>query len=105
MVHSLGRYETERAISDAERKAKDERLAFAVTLLCKASGLYEFIGKECIAEWDKERARVAALGMSCPRPPDISREVVIGLSKCVQSPPSRRPSLSPLPPLARDPDT
>ncbi|KAI0709557.1 hypothetical protein C8T65DRAFT_649107 [Cerioporus squamosus] len=81
VVHSLGRYETERAISDTERKAKDERLAFAVTLLCKAAGLYEHIGKECLAEWDKERERVLSLGMSCPRPLDLSREVVIGLSK------------------------
>ena len=83
VVHSLGRYETERAISDSERKAKDERLAFAVTLLCKAAGLYEYIGKECLAEWDKERERVLSLGMSCPRPPALSREVVIGLSKYV----------------------
>ncbi|KAI0775815.1 hypothetical protein BD413DRAFT_531776 [Trametes elegans] len=81
VVHSLGRYETERAISDAERKAKDERLAFAVTLLCKSAGLYEYIGKECLAEWEQERDRVVSLGMSCPRPPDLSREVVIGLSK------------------------
>ncbi|KAI0373938.1 hypothetical protein BV20DRAFT_936502 [Pilatotrama ljubarskyi] len=81
VVHALGRYETERAISDAERKAKDEKLAFAVTLLCKAAGLYEYIGKECLAEWERERDRVISLGMSCPKPPDLSREVVIGLSK------------------------
>ncbi|KAI0675398.1 hypothetical protein C8Q78DRAFT_1012205 [Trametes maxima] len=81
VVHSLGRYETERAISDAERKDKDERLAFAVTLLCRSSGLYEYIGKECLAEWERERQRVVSLGMTCPRPPDLSREVVIGLSK------------------------
>lgn len=81
VVHALGRYETERAISDADRKAKDEKLAFAVTLLCKAAGIYEYIGKESLAEWEKERARVMSLGMTCPRPPDLSREVVIGLSK------------------------
>ncbi|KAI0633225.1 BRO1 domain-containing protein [Trametes polyzona] len=81
VVHALGRYETERAISDTERKAKDEKLAFAVTLLCKAAGLYEHIGKECLAEWERERARVVSLGMTCPRPPDLSREVIIGLSK------------------------
>ncbi|KAH9892666.1 hypothetical protein C8Q73DRAFT_649444 [Cubamyces lactineus] len=81
VVHSLGRYETERGISDAERKAKDERLTFAVTLLCKAAGLYEHVGKQCLAEWEKERDRVVSLGISCPRPPDLSREVVIGLSK------------------------
>ncbi|KAI0823612.1 hypothetical protein BC628DRAFT_1324282 [Trametes gibbosa] len=81
IVHSLGRYETDRAISDTERKAKDEKLAFAVTLLCKAAGLYEYIGKGCLAEWERERARVISLGMTCLRPPDLSREVVIGLSK------------------------
>ncbi|KAI0663425.1 BRO1 domain-containing protein [Cubamyces menziesii] len=81
VVHSLGRYETERGISDTERKAKDERLTFAVTLLCKAAGIYEHIGKQCLAEWEKEHDRVVSLGISCPRPPDLSREVVIGLSK------------------------
>ncbi|KAI8994011.1 BRO1 domain-containing protein [Trametes punicea] len=81
VVHSLGLYETERGISDAERKSKDERLTFAVTLLCKAAGIYEHVGKERLAEWENERDRVVSLGMSCPRPPDLSREVVIGLSK------------------------
>ncbi|KAI0335129.1 hypothetical protein GY45DRAFT_1241659 [Cubamyces sp. BRFM 1775] len=81
VVHSLGRYETERGISDTERKAKDERLTFAVTLLCKAAGIYEHIGKQCLADWEKERDRVVSLGISYPRPPDLSREVVIGLSK------------------------
>ncbi|KAI9067272.1 hypothetical protein FKP32DRAFT_1563968 [Trametes sanguinea] len=81
VVHSLGHYETERGVSDADRKAKDERLTFAVTLLCKAAGIYEHVGKECLAEWERERDRVVSIGMSCPRPPDLSREVVVGLSK------------------------
>ncbi|TFY69897.1 hypothetical protein EVJ58_g133 [Rhodofomes roseus] len=81
VVHSLGAYERERAISDAERKAKDEKLQFAVTLLCKASGVFEYIAKDCIQEWERERDRVAAAGMTCLRPPDLTREVVIGLSK------------------------
>ncbi|KAI0075765.1 hypothetical protein K474DRAFT_1663868 [Panus rudis PR-1116 ss-1] len=81
VVVSLGSYEYERAISDAERKAKDERLGFAVTLLCKAAGVYEFIAKEVMSQWDAARERALASGMSCPRPPDLSREVLIGLSK------------------------
>ncbi|PCH36083.1 hypothetical protein WOLCODRAFT_140215 [Wolfiporia cocos MD-104 SS10] len=81
IVQSLGLYERDRAISDADRKAKDERLGFAVTLLCRAAGVFEFIGKDCLAEWERERERVVAAGMTCPRPPDLSREVVIGLSK------------------------
>ncbi|KAF9816763.1 hypothetical protein IEO21_03925 [Rhodonia placenta] len=81
VIHSLGAYERDRAISDAERKAKDERLGFAVTLLCKAAGLFEYIGKDCIHEWELERDRAVAAGLTCPRPPDLSREVVIALSK------------------------
>ncbi|KAH9935779.1 BRO1 domain-containing protein [Fomitopsis serialis] len=81
VVHSLGAYERERAISDAERRAKDEKLQFAVTLLCKASGVFEYIAKDCIQEWERERERVVAAGLTCPRPPDLTREVVVGLSK------------------------
>jgi len=80
-VHSLGIYERERAISDAERRAKDEKLQFAVTLLCKAAGIFEYIAKDCIQEWELERERVVAAGLTCPRPPDLTREVVVGLSK------------------------
>ncbi|KAH9948929.1 hypothetical protein B0H21DRAFT_777518 [Amylocystis lapponica] len=60
VVHSLGEYERDRAISDTDRKAKDERLGFAVTLLCKAAGVFEFTAKECLAEWDRD-ARAMAL--------------------------------------------
>ncbi|KZT10801.1 uncharacterized protein LAESUDRAFT_721186 [Laetiporus sulphureus 93-53] len=81
VVHSLGEYEKDRAISDAERKVKDERLGFAVTLLCKAAGVFEYIAKDCLAEWERERERVLAAGLNCPRPPDLSREVIVGLSK------------------------
>ncbi|GBE80611.1 hypothetical protein BKA93DRAFT_819443 [Sparassis latifolia] len=81
VVHSLGAYEQDRAMSDTERKVKDERLGFAVTLLCKASGIFEYAGKECLGEWERERDRVLAAGLPCPHPPDLSREVVIGLSK------------------------
>ena len=78
---SLGTYETERGLSDAERRAKDDRLGFAVTLLCKAAGVFEFVAKEVMVQWDAARERAIAAGMSCPHPPDLSREVLIGLSK------------------------
>lgn len=83
MVVTLGLYEFERGISDSERKAKDERLGFAVTLLCKAAGVYEYIAKNVVSEWEAARDRAIAAGMSCPYPPDLSREVLIGLSKYV----------------------
>jgi hypothetical protein len=74
-------YETERGISDTERKTKDERLGFAVTLLCKVAGVYEYIAKNVVADWEAAREKAIAAGMSCPYPPDLSREVLIGLSK------------------------
>lgn len=83
VVLSLGTYETERGISDADRKAKDERLGFAVTLLCKAAGIFEHIAKEVMGDWDAARESAIAAGIPCPHPPDLSREVLIGLSKCV----------------------
>ncbi|OCH93749.1 hypothetical protein OBBRIDRAFT_724111 [Obba rivulosa] len=81
VVYSLGSYEKKRAITDAERRVKDERLGFSVTMLCRSAGIFEYIGKDCLAQWERERERISASGLSCPRPPDLSREVVIGLSK------------------------
>ncbi|KAF7797629.1 hypothetical protein EIP86_008829 [Pleurotus ostreatoroseus] len=81
VVVSLGTYETERGLSDADRRAKDDRLGFAVTLLCKTAGVFEYIAKEVLSGWVAARERALAAGLSCPHPPDLSREVLIGLSK------------------------
>ena len=81
VVASLGTYETERAISDADRKAKDERLQFAVTLLYKTAGVFDYIATDLLSEWDVARDRILANGMTCPRPPDLTREVLKGISK------------------------
>jgi hypothetical protein len=80
VVASLGAYERERGISDIERKAKDEKLNFSVTLLCRASGLFSHISEQVLLDWDKHRAAnytVADIG----RPPDLSREVNAALAK------------------------
>lgn len=79
----MGMYEFERGLSDTERKAKDERLGFAVTLLCKVAGVYEYIAKHVVSDWEAAREHAIASGMNCPYPPDLSREVLIGLSKYV----------------------
>ena len=82
VVDSLGSYEIQRAILDAERKTKDERLGFAVTLLCRAAGVFEWIAKEGITRWESERERLARHGGGwISRPPDFSKEVVVALSK------------------------
>ena len=74
-VASLGSYEHERAISDIERKAKDEKLNFAVALLCRASGIYTHISEKVLVDWDE--AGEGASG----RPPDLSKEVNAALAK------------------------
>ncbi|KAF7970386.1 hypothetical protein HWV62_24249 [Athelia sp. TMB] len=78
-VASLGSYERERGISDIERKAKDEKLNFAVTLLCKASGIFSHVSEDILVSWDKSIA--LATSPDVARPPDLSREVNAALAK------------------------
>lgn len=80
VVTSLGVYEWERGISDVERKAKDEKLNFAVTLLCRASGLFSHISEQVLLDWDRQRAAEPATA-DVSRPPDLSREVNSALAK------------------------
>lgn len=79
VVKSLGAYETERGISDADRKAKDEKLNFAVTLLCRASGIFTHIGEKVLVEWDKYNTAWSITSAS--KPPDLTRELSNALSK------------------------
>jgi hypothetical protein len=81
-VVALGSYERERGISDAERKAKDEKLGFAVAQFCKASGLFGHISTVVLpdAELTPSWADVRT------RPPELSKEVASALSKCALSP-------------------
>jgi hypothetical protein len=80
VVTSLSDYERDRSISDIERKAKDEKLNFAVTLLCRASGVFSYISDTVLSEWrngvehDGERT---ALNL----PLDLSPEVNTALAK------------------------
>jgi hypothetical protein len=82
-VVALGEYERERGVSDVERKAKDEKLGFAVTLLCKASGIFEHVSTTVLSSaeqtpgWQPGRAR----------PPELSKEVASALSKYVSAHP------------------
>ena len=74
-VASLGSYEYERATSDSERKAKDEKLNFSVTLLCRASGVYTYISDTVLVDWQKYR------GPDKVVPPDLTTEVTTALAK------------------------
>ena len=94
-VASLGAYERERATTDADRRAKDDRLHFAVTLLCRASGVYSYIAETVLPEWNNNNNNnnesessssggvVGTVTTGGSRPPDLSSEVNAGLSRHV----------------------
>lgn len=73
-VNALGYYEHDSAISAIERHAKDEKLNFAVSLLCRASGVFAYLSESALADWNNA-------GASGPRPPDLTTEVCAALSK------------------------
>ncbi|THH09549.1 hypothetical protein EW146_g8655 [Bondarzewia mesenterica] len=76
-VISLGTYERERGISDIERKAKDEKLGFAVNFLSRASGVFAYVGDVVLVEAEKQERWMSRL----ERPPELSKEVCSALSK------------------------
>ncbi|KAG6866389.1 hypothetical protein C0991_004673 [Blastosporella zonata] len=79
-VISLGRYEYDRAISESDRKAKDDQLNVAVDFLCRASGIYTYVADTVIPEWENQVKR-GPTGFE--QPPELSREVVNALAKYV----------------------
>ncbi|KAG6810679.1 hypothetical protein H0H92_010766 [Tricholoma furcatifolium] len=76
-VISLGRYEYDRAISETDRKAKDEQLNIAVEFLCRASGVYTFVADTVIPEWENQMKGEP----SFEQPPELRREVNTALAK------------------------
>jgi hypothetical protein len=74
IVKSLGDYEKQRYLSEADRKASDERLNLAVTFLCRASGVFGYLGDTVLPELHREST-------SLSRVPDVSKEVVVALAK------------------------
>ncbi|KAF7365403.1 BRO1 domain-containing protein [Mycena venus] len=75
-VASLGTYEHDRAISDADRKAKDNQLTVAADLLCRASGIFSYISETVLVDWES-----ASPSTTFTKPPDLSIEVNNALAK------------------------
>ncbi|KAJ7075870.1 hypothetical protein B0H15DRAFT_865595 [Mycena belliarum] len=75
-VVGLGAYELDRAISDAERKAKETQLTVAADLLCRASGMFSYISETVLVDWES-----ATPAPAFAKPPDVSREVNNALAK------------------------
>jgi hypothetical protein len=79
-ISSLGTYEHDRAISDADRKAKDSQLTVAADLLCRTSGIFSYISETVLGDWESTSS-VATSAFT--KPPDLSREVNSALAKWV----------------------
>ncbi|KAJ6509007.1 BRO1 domain-containing protein [Mycena sanguinolenta] len=77
-VSSLGTYEHDRAISDADRKAKDNQLNVAADLLCKASGIFSYISETVLVDWESASVTTST---AFNKPPDLSTEVNNALAK------------------------
>ena len=72
---SLGAYEFERAISEKERKEKDDKLNFGVTLLCRASGVFSVLSEKVLDDLNQDWSGGAV------KPPDLCKEVNAALAK------------------------
>ncbi|KAN0062755.1 hypothetical protein ACQY0O_004950 [Thecaphora frezii] len=72
---ALGDYERDRRLSDAERKAKDDKLRWAADTLCRACGVFEHLSQVLIPQWEARVGRIDG------RPPDLTREVTSALAK------------------------
>lgn len=81
-VLSLGTYEHDRAISEADRRIKDEKLNVAVSFLCTASGVFDFVGEKVVPEWE---ANTGGGTQGLSRPPELSQEVNRALAKSAYS--------------------
>lgn len=84
-VASLGAYEIERAITDAERKQKDDSLNSAVKQFLKASGIFLHVAEKVIPRWEESLVENAEdqerTSASNVRPIDLNRELVSALSR------------------------
>ncbi|KAG8839639.1 hypothetical protein FRB91_011619 [Serendipita sp. 411] len=82
-VTSLGQYERERAITDAQRKVKDEKLNFSVQLFLKAAGVFSHVAESVIPQWERalEESNVKADPLMGLRPVEFNRELVLALSR------------------------
>ena len=81
IVDSVGNYEQDRAITETERQAKEEKVNVAVDFLCRASGIFTFLSDTVLPDW--ETSSVSPPNFH--RPPDLTREVSNSLSKFVAS--------------------
>jgi hypothetical protein len=80
-VAALGAYEAQASLSEIDRKAKDDKLAFAVALLCRASGVFQHVSDVVVGRWEAAVNASPSGTLLQVRPPELTREVPLALSK------------------------
>jgi hypothetical protein len=70
--------------TEADRRAGDAKLNSAAETLCRASGIFEFLSREIIPQWEK-RHPDGLVHLRFTRPPELSREAASGLAQFVNS--------------------
>ncbi|KAJ4490854.1 BRO1 domain-containing protein [Lentinula aciculospora] len=76
IVAGLGLYERDRAISQAERETKEEKLKHATSHLCRASGIFSYLSETVLPG-----LQTSASTSKSKLPPDLLPEVNIALAK------------------------
>lgn len=74
-VQSLGQYERDLGVSEAERKRCDEHINAAADMLCRAAGILRYLAETVIPEWEASASDLRG------RPPEVTREVASALSR------------------------
>jgi len=83
MVYTLGIYERDLGVSEAERKRGDDQINSAADTLCKAAGVFKHLAEVVIPEWEASPASPKT------RPPELTRDVTAALAKWVTLPHSK----------------
>lgn len=77
-------YEHDATLSTEQRKAKDAKLGQAADLLCRASGVGEYLAEHVLGEWERERRQRGGGGRGKGKAPaEGSKAFVQGLSKYI----------------------
>lgn len=74
-MQTLGQYERDLSVSEAERKRGDEQINSAADLLCRAAGILKYLAETIIPEWEASGSDLRG------RPPEVTREVASALSR------------------------
>lgn len=78
-ILSIGQYELG---TEADRRAGDEKLNAAADALCRASGIFEYLSRHIIRNWEASQPEGGRI-LRQSRPPELSSEISAGLAKCV----------------------